>query len=138
MAEKLCELKKKGGGGSMSETVLWTNSNPTTAFAGQAVSLSQSINNFKYLKFTFYNGTSDTVLSESVISVEEFKKMTNDTSYNNFYRFSSPAYYYTNVGWVRLLFYSGDTSVNFSTVYKVNNSGTATNLLIPHQIIGLK
>ena len=58
MAEKLCTLRGAGGGGAkQTETVLWTNSSPTSNFADQNVTLSDSMSNYDYLKFTYKKAT---------------------------------------------------------------------------------
>ena len=42
-----------GGGGMLEETVLWTNPSPTSDFAAQTVTLSDSISNYDYIKFEY-------------------------------------------------------------------------------------
>ena len=46
------EAKKKTAGG-MTETVLWTNSDPTASFSAQTVTLSDSLKNYKYFKVVY-------------------------------------------------------------------------------------
>ena len=58
MAEKLAELKKKGSGGGsgggFSETLLWTNPDPTAnQGVGSELTLSDSVLNYDYIKIKF-------------------------------------------------------------------------------------
>jgi hypothetical protein len=48
-------------GGSESETVLWTNPSPTSSFAAQSVTLSDSLLNYKYLKITYRSANTNVV-----------------------------------------------------------------------------
>ena len=134
MAEKLASLRKKGG--KMSETVLWTNPSPSSGFAAQTLSLSQDIDNFKYLKFVYgYSTTYNTEHLSFSISVDDFKKcvannnrsyglcLTSRNSGNNFTRIS---------------FWVSDTSLSISNCYQFAGTASNNNLVIPVQIIGMK
>ena len=75
MSEKLCTLRTKGGGGGKyTETSLWTNSAPTSNFAAQDITLSDSMANYKYLKFRFKVSTSNTTESSCEILVSDLNK----------------------------------------------------------------
>jgi hypothetical protein len=58
----------------MTETTLWTNSSPTSAFVSQDVTLSQDIDNFDYLKITVRASTTTSTSIGVIISVSDFKK----------------------------------------------------------------
>ena len=45
----------------MTETVLWTNSDPTASFSAQTVTLSDSLLNYKYLKIVYRSSNTNTV-----------------------------------------------------------------------------
>ena len=51
--------KKTGAGesGGMTETVLWTNPNPTASFSAQTVTLSESLRNYTYFKVVYRSST---------------------------------------------------------------------------------
>jgi len=73
MSEKLCALRKIGGGGTLKETTLWTNSAPTSNFGSQIVTISEPISNFdiiycKYRASTSNDNTYITYWSESEFS----------------------------------------------------------------------
>ena len=139
MAEKLCSLRKKGG--KMSETVLWTNPSPTSTFASQTVNLSQSIQNFKYIKFKYANNCYDTTVQSSVIiSIEDW---INNQSTSGCHiglgsrgDIGSSVFYY-----LRFAYYASNTSITFDVGLQSRigtTSSTENAAAIPLQIIGLK
>lgn len=67
MSEKLCALKKIGGG-TLKETTLWTNASPTSNFVGQIVTLSESLDNYNALRF-YYNKATSSSTTVSYIDV---------------------------------------------------------------------
>lgn len=123
------------GGGSMSETTLWTNADTTTGFAAQTVNLSDNISNYKFIAinikvttstdefYTYYFQASDVpnFLSNT-------RPLLGDAHSNNYF-------YY------RSLTYSSDTALAIgscqrntsSSASSVNNAG-----VIPVTIKGLK
>lgn len=141
MAEKLCELKKKGGGGGKyTETSLWTNPSPTSDFAGgQNVTLSDSISNYKYIKINFayaasYNtGKCNTSI---VISTDDFKDMTYNTN-DRRNGVSLSCQNTSNTAYSRMAIYISDTTVRFGTCYQVPTNTTANANCIPLEILGL-
>ena len=114
-------------GGSLSETVLWTNSAPTSYIYGYP-ELSQSMDNFDYLKF-YYRPVGSSATEETLyVKVSEFK---NSTAYH------CPAFYgYTTVGWARpVLMY--DNGLYFSQCLALNTAaGRGDGLCVPTKICG--
>lgn len=138
MAEKLASLRKKGGG-KMSETVLWTNSAPTSSFRYGEVTLSQDIDNFKYIAIKWAFSTSyrsDANTARVLISIEDFKRMS-DTGTSQDINITlgnkSSAGEYS-----RRIAYHSDTKFYFSYAFKVGTSSDDGSQCIPLQIIGLK
>ena len=78
MAEKLCQIKKKGGKkeSGFDETTLWTNNAPTSAFAAQTITLSDSIDNYDYIKISAVYSTASNTLATAMMSVADFKNCT--------------------------------------------------------------
>lgn len=132
MAEKLAELRKKGG--NMTETVLWTNTSPSSSFASQTVTLSQSIDNFDYIKITQKIHTSISGELATLIPVEDFKKCLSaaDTHFNMAFSVN-----YSGQVYCRRIFYDSGTTVNFNNAYYVNNSGSSNSVCIPLKIFGV-
>nr|DAG65158.1 MAG TPA: collagen I alpha 1 [Caudoviricetes sp.] len=48
-----------GGGGGLAETILWTNSEPTSEFISSSQTLSSSVTNFNYILIEYLISTSD-------------------------------------------------------------------------------
>lgn len=141
MSEKLCELRKKGGGGQQyTETSLWTNSSPSSAFSGQDVTLSESIDNFKYIAVKYKattTSTSDSQMGTVIYKAEDIKKATSPSAalqpvgaFGNL-NANNTNYFY------RYIVYKGSTTLYLSNSYSINASGNNTSLAIPLEILGL-
>ena len=128
-----------GGGGSLTPTTLWTNTATITSsytFAGQSVALSDDIDNYDYLKFTFIRRNTQTSNKYSVIvSVEDFKGTSASASK---FRGSVCSNDGSGNPYARLFYYNSDTSVQFGAVTKVGGSDNDNANNIPMLIEGLK
>lgn len=133
MSEKLCALRKIGGG--MSETVLWSNSAPSSSFIGQSVTLNQSIEGFKEIRFYFRCTTTNSKESFVTYSVEEFKTyLLSQTTF-------SAALSYRHNGtqtYVRTVFYTDSTHIYVGGAYYFQTGNTDNTTAIPTKIVGLK
>lgn len=118
----------------MIEKVLWTNSSPTSSFADQTITLSDSIDNYTSLAVTFKLSTTEGMIYTTKLSVEDFKKCTNPATILN------PASYakISSVLYARRFYYASDTTIYFATSYRVNASGSDNTANIPIQISGVK
>ena len=130
MGEKLCALRKIGGG-TLKETILWTNPSPTSTFARQTINLSQDINNFDYLKIKALGSTTNNLEISIYISVDDFKKGGSTGSV------AGPALYGANTGGTarRAIYYSSSTTILVD--YAEGGNTQYNNIAIPLQIIGL-
>lgn len=140
MAEKLCSLRKKGG--KMSETVLWTNSAPTSAFSGQNVLLSDNVNNYKYIEIQFEIYASQNHYMSSIYKVSELLSMGTPASNYNYWRTDLSAIYQIYV-FTRLGYLYDNTHFHFDDNIWLTSSGTSqrgtnNSSIIPIKIIGLK
>ena len=141
MSEKLCTLRKKGGGGGKyTETSLWTNPSPTSNFSGQDVTLSESIDNFKYIAVKFKSTTtssSDSQMATVIYKVEDIKKATSPSAalqpVSAFGNLNSGN---TNYNY-RYIVYKGSTTLFIANAYSINASGNNSALAIPLEILGL-
>lgn len=127
-----------GGNSELQETVLWTNSSPTSSFANQVVTLSDDINNYDYIKFYFRVSTSNGNSQNVIASVKDFKNLTDATTSNSFVSLSSPNEYTGSYRMVRRLNYVSATSVRINTSVRANGQGSDDTLIIPIAICGLK
>ncbi len=125
-------INVSSGNVALSETVLWTNSSPTVTFAAQDVPLSDSINNYKYLKVYSRVSTSGDNDGSMLIPLDEFQTETNNM-----------------VGWMitakdtsawyeRIIIKVNDTTVRIAAATKRNATGIFNNNTIPIKICGLK
>ena len=135
MAEKLCTLRTKGGGGGakQTETVLWTNPSPTSDFGQTTVTLSDSISNYDYIAVKWKVSTSLSTTSTTMVPVGDFKSMLNQNGDNALFIASV-----NQNGWARTVFYVSDTSITISTSYRLNAQGNSGSNAIPTSIIGIK
>ena len=138
MAKQLCELKKKGGGGEFKETVLWTNSSPTSNFNAQVITLTGgNISNYDYIQIKWRFSTTTSTEGNGVI----VKK---DDFVNMLYNAQSPRFaigvYFTSSdkSYFRGVYYSSDTKIGFNNTYGLGDSSANNLNIIPLQIIGLK
>lgn len=118
---------------------MWTNSSPTSALGSNSYNLSDDISNYKYLKFVFYNYTSNTETSFCFYEVSEFKTIINTRNTNSFARAQSPAVYSGSAHFTRSIWYVSDTQVYIEIAIAINQDDTySTSHCIPYQIIGMK
>lgn len=139
MAEKLCQLKKKGGGGEQKETVLWTNPSPSASFTAGYITLSDSCFNYDAIKIEYKVQTT----SEKAISVISPKEVFVSPD-GVVYRVSMT----TNIingssVYVRTAYRYPLTDTTGKSVYiesglLINSSGTNDSYCIPVNIYGLK
>ena len=131
-----------GGGGSLTPTTLWENSNTSLAFprtgVSNEVSLSDNINNYTYIKFKFNRSTSDSVNNcEVIYTVDEFKKFTTAAS-----KFSGAVAFISTSGtspvFARRMYYVSDTTINITNMAQINGTVSDQNAGIPVAIYGLK
>lgn len=130
---------KKGGGGELAETELWSNQSPASAFSAQTVTLSQSIDDFKYIKVYANISTSDTTEGCVIYEVDKFKTMNADR-YTQIGDITLKANG-TTAGYshIRSFVYISSNQVQFGNAWAWTNSSSATNTYtIPTKICGLK
>lgn len=136
MAEKLCNLRKYGGGNSLKETVLWTNSNPGTQFAAQTVTLSHSLLDFDYIKIKYR-----AVYDNADYGAAEIMSITDFMSLENTARRCSGMGISVMIGTIqysRRAKASGNNGVYFTGAIAINQSGSNNGLGVPEEIYGMK
>lgn len=117
----------------MSETVLWTNSSPTSGFNAQTVTLNQSINNFKYIKLTYCAGYQNSNKLEVIWPVSSVKKMKDaELLWGAIAGVNSTGKY------GRYITYVSDTKLSFSNGLNYGGAGNSNAPCIPLSIKGLK
>lgn len=135
MAEKLCTLRKKGGGGGRyTETSLWTNASPTSSFAAQVVTLSDSIDNYKYIAIKYKFDTSSNVEGSVIFLVSDIKKSVQGVDTIVPCIGASPQ---GVANYARRVFYTSNTKIRIEIATAMNKTGTSTAYVIPLEILGL-
>lgn len=135
MAEKLCELKKKGGGGKQKETVLWTNNAPTRNQGAVSISLNGDLSDYDYIKFIYRYNTTNSKSFNLTIPYSEFIKCVYSNADNAFAIGASAGsnnYYY------RYIWYTNDTTVATSHCFKYNSTTQSDSVAILTDVVGCK
>ena len=131
----------QGGNGGQTETTLWTNNAPTSAFTSQEISLSQAYTNFKRIRFEFRGSTTDSTED----AVEYLKEDVDDwviagvnpTAYK---QIGGITFLYGGTSYVRLIRKGTNNNASafyITTAYKGNQSGNSTSYGIPTKIVGI-
>lgn len=132
-----------GGGGAPQETNLWTNPSPNSQFNEQYVTLSDSVDNYDYIKFTFaYSNSYMSVLRSVTYTVDEIKSLIggNDEVYQRDFA-CSPAF--TSAGdasyYIRPFCYDPPTGkIYFRLAINWNGKNTTPGYAKPTTIVGIK
>ena len=123
-------------GGSLTPTTLWTNSNIYNTFNDQDIILSDDIDNYTYIGITYqFNNSEHASLMTLMTSVSDLKKMTYTGSVIRpviCLAGSNPS----GVIFTRLIWYVDDTTLHVSLGYRVANTQTFNNVIIPLNVIG--
>ena len=130
----ICGLKYAKPKPSGTETVLWTNSDPTSSFASQTVTLSDSAYNYRYLKVSWYGLTSNTDLRAMLVTPSDLATNTTEGSV----RYALCCQSASSAQKARAISLQSANQLYFGAA--VNWSGAATTMntaCIPYQIIGI-
>lgn len=133
MAETLCGLRKNGGG-RLKETVLWTNSSPTSNLDAGDLGLSAPMTDFDFIRVYYRVSTSvstSNYIDYPIALIESLDKTANTISGVIAARFSGGI-------WVRGMRYTDSTHLYFPRANSVNTQGESQAYVIPIQISGIK
>ena len=121
------------------KTVLWTNSNQFTPFAGQTVNLSDYAYNYNFLMI-YFNPTSNSGNSDLFIMVRPIDITPNKVGF-----IPTIGYQYNTNGslYVRAFYYTGSypelyKNITFTTCGVKGGSSSNNADIIPYKIVGLK
>ena len=126
-------FKTGGGSQELVETVLWTNPSPTSSFATQAVTLSEGVSNFDYIKIDWVASTTDISQRMSVII-----KSSDYPTINRAYPGLSSDNSGGTTAYSRLVNDHSDTELGFGSAFRIGGSGTTNTQSIPISVTGLK
>lgn len=124
------------------ETILWTNSSPTSSFNdGTTVTLSSGISNFDYIKIIYNAHTSTTNNYEYYFEPSEFIASGAGTT-QRYQLFALCANGATSGGsvipYARRFNYVSDTQIKFNGGKGIGTTNSSSNQSVPVSIIGLK
>lgn len=130
-------------GGTLSETTLWTNPSPSSSFDTQTITLSQSVDNFKYLKIKAKPINSSSTESDFLFDITTYKA-TSTTAANNTFNFLTVAATRVSAGlFVRTFAHSSSTQMYIGKSTKItgessSSGSTNNNLNVFTKVIGMK
>lgn len=140
MAEKLCTLRTKGGGGgaTQTETVLWQNSSPSTSASAFTCELSDDWTNYDYIKITTQLTTTNSTNLSQIFAKDELAKcrtVSGTTSFN----LSATLYlgsggFYCRRGTASS---ANNTTISFGQATQLAGTGSNSAYIIPLQIVGI-
>lgn len=126
------------GGGSLKETVLWTNPSPTSGFNGGDITV-PDMSGYKYIKITYWANEVGGLMS-AMIPYEDWDN--EEPQYHYSARLGLCSYSANNsLFWNRVCSFNSATSITFgeSLGYFYSRAPVVSkNTSIPVQIIGLK
>ena len=130
-------LNELAHGHRMTETTLWTNPNPSSLYSNGTVTLSDDIDNYDYIKFTYKPWTTSSQIMSSLYPLSDVKLSVSGNSTNHSVM-SMICNLSDNSNFARRVYYASDTSITFNASYQINASNSSANTNIPQQIIGCK
>lgn len=127
-----------GGGGSQpTETTLWTNTSPSADFTATTVTLSESIQNFDYIKvmYKFNKSDSDSTAVGDMMTVADFVYCSTSSAVKQKLFLGAKLDNYSNA---RSVIYNTNTKIDIGNSTRVNQSGQNNAYTIPIKIVGIK
>ena len=122
-----------GGEGQLTETLLWENSYPTSDWDNNTLTLSESLQNYKYLRFEIkQNKDSDSQIMKYIFDTDFITQATGTSTYY------LELGYYKTYGYARMVSCNSNTQFRIGACYRTNQAYSTTSQLIPYRIYGLK
>lgn len=131
--------KAGGGGGQMTETVLWTNPNVANTFAEQTITLTDSITNYDYIKVTVASSTTNnTEYMDTIYKVSDFMTYVKPSSSANHWPQAAVGARAGGASNFRTLLYVPDNKISISNGIISGSSSAQNTRVIPVTVKGLK
>ena len=124
------------GGGAMTPTVLWTNPNATAAWTSSSVTLSEDMNNYRYIEVEVYRTRTNhnEIFKSGMYLVSDVVTF----SGNGAGRMSVTFCGASNNVLTRNISYVSDTSLTISACYQFGSGTSDNNANIPYRVVGYK
>ena len=117
-------------GGAPTETTLWSNDSPTSAFAAGTINLSDSIANYDAIQFKYRMSTANDNTRTNIYPKSDYMNNAN---------FTLADFVASLAVFQRILTKDSNTSFSITTAYRWNTSSTSSNnYIIPIEVAGLK
>ena len=127
-----------GGGGGMTETVIWTNPSPSSSFSEQDIALSNDYNNYDLIKIYYKISSADTIadISSSYIYIpmEDFLKTLYSFTPQILYGLAAIKNGYQYHRAIAANNYNGKRWISFYTCYRAQVSASYNGYCIPTKI----
>lgn len=132
MAEKLCQLKKKGGGNYI-EDILWSNSAPTSSFANKDITLNTNLSDYDTIRVYYRVSTSNSKTAFIDVLKSDFEEMngTNGTLKVGLACFDD------NTSFLRAVNYVNASTIHFNSAGQIGVTTTNNAKCIPVKVCGL-
>ena len=122
-------------GKKYNSTTIYTSS-ATTQSSGN-ITLTNSISNYDYLKFTFIGNSSSQDECSIICDVEKFKQLVNSETNYDFAGLQSPCTRYSSATYTRQIHYVDDTTILLGACRQAHGSGENNTLGLLTKIEGI-
>lgn len=119
-----------GGGGGMTETLLWQNDSPATQFGSKTITLSDSMDNYDYIKILYYVSSSANPSISLYVKPDEISDSTGENR-------RTISGYYGNRVLARFFYRNGDTQIFFSGAQQLNQAYSSSSSIKPMAVYGV-
>lgn len=134
------DLPQKGG---LKATLLWNNPSPQNEFAGQTITLSGSLADYKYIRIGYKHSDNSVDTEENIYYIDvdlsnKHRYIASETMRYGIVEYSATSYL---TGYaVRYMYYPDTTysSLTISNCNRVGGTGSYNKRIIPRRIYGLK
>lgn len=123
-------------GANLSETQLWSNSSPSSDFAGNSISLSQSVSNFTYIKIVYAANKSEASSYNGIVIIPPSMLLNSGTK--NYAEVNLGGQNSNGVKYARRITGASSTSITFGACGQVDSTTRANSHCIPLKVYGLK
>lgn len=128
------------GGGAMTETVLWTNLNPSNNFDAQTITVDDDFANYQFIKIEYYKSTSSQYwqyYSSTCFDIDEFLDCQNNSQHPKVAVFGTRATATAPYPVMVRYAYVTDTNKLYIAAGR-QDGGNSNSIIIPKRIIGIK
>ena len=132
-------IKMGSGGTKTKEILLWTNSSTSATFAGKDITLSDSLQNYKYIKIYYsYNNNASTTNYFVIFPIFKSDGTYMFPSGDEAHRMAINLINNAGNSFSRTIYVKDDTTLHFNNANRISASGNTNTYLIPWWVYGIK